>query len=63
LEEVDSIFLNSKSIFDTVSIAKKIPRGQAVRHLMEKAETYDAEHEEVARNADGNEISAQSEAI
>jgi hypothetical protein len=57
LEEVDSIFLNSKSIFDTVSTAEKIPRGQAVRHLMEKAETSDVEHEEVARNADGNEIS------
>jgi hypothetical protein len=58
LEEVDSIFLQSKSVFDTVSIAGKIPRGNAVRHLMEKTETYVAHHEEVARDADANKFSA-----
>jgi hypothetical protein len=57
LEEVDSIFLQSKSVFDTVSIARKIPRGHATRHLMEKTGTYVAHHEDVAREADVNEIS------
>jgi hypothetical protein len=57
LEEVDAIFLQSKSVFDTVSIAEKIPRGNAARHLMEKTETYSGHHEEVARDAEANEIS------
>lgn len=33
LEEVDNIFSNSKNIFDTVAIAKRIPRGKAARTL------------------------------
>ncbi|KAJ4387423.1 hypothetical protein N0V93_008015 [Gnomoniopsis smithogilvyi] len=31
LEEVDLIFTQSKSVFDTVSIAKRLPRGRSVR--------------------------------
>jgi hypothetical protein len=36
LEEVDSIFLDSKNIFDTVAVARKLPPPSAVRRL-EKA--------------------------
>lgn len=40
LEEVDAIFLDSKSIFDTVSAAARMPRGQEARRIMEKADTH-----------------------
>lgn len=36
LEEVDVIFTQSKSIFDTVSVAKKLPRGRKTRKIDEK---------------------------
>ncbi|CAK7232425.1 hypothetical protein SCUCBS95973_008256 [Sporothrix curviconia] len=42
LEEVDAIFLNSKSIFDTVATAARMPRGQEARHIMEKADIHGA---------------------
>jgi sugar porter (SP) family MFS transporter len=36
LEEMDAIFRNSKSIFDTVSVAKRLPHGEAAKdHLQE----------------------------
>lgn len=38
LEEVDEIFLKSKSIFDVVATSKQIPRGVHLRDAMEKAE-------------------------
>lgn len=38
LEEVDEIFLKSKSIFDTVVISKQIPRGGHFHDAIEKAE-------------------------
>lgn len=31
LEEVDMIFTQSKNVFDTVSVAKKLPRGRTPR--------------------------------
>ncbi|CAK7226344.1 hypothetical protein SBRCBS47491_006199 [Sporothrix bragantina] len=43
LEEVDAIFLNSKSIFDTVATAARMPRGQEVRHIMGKTEMADTQ--------------------
>lgn len=40
LEEVDAIFLDSKSIFDTVSVAARMPRGQGARQIIEKSDAY-----------------------
>jgi hypothetical protein len=33
LEEVDAIFMDSTGIFDTVSVANKLPRGLAAHHI------------------------------
>jgi hypothetical protein len=38
LEEVDKIFLKSKSTFDVVAISKQIPRGGHLHDAIEKAE-------------------------
>ncbi|KAL1887669.1 hypothetical protein Sste5346_010064 [Sporothrix stenoceras] len=56
LEEVDAIFLNSKSVFDTVSVAARMPRGQGARDIIEKTGT-DAAHLESAAGSGlpGNE--------
>lgn len=59
LEEIDAIFLETKSIFDCVGAAKRVPTTSLAempirREVQEKAETHveekqgDSEHSEVA---------------
>ncbi|KAH8682578.1 general substrate transporter [Xylariales sp. PMI_506] len=55
LEEVDNIFINSKNIFDTVAIARKIPRGRTARqHEIEKVQEEGQHVEDVAFGASTN---------
>ena len=47
LEEIDAIFAESKSIFDTVQVAKRMPR----LHLAEKVKVEKAGHLEFVEDA------------
>lgn len=55
LEEVDAIFLESKSIFDTVSVAAKLPKGnlQVARQIIEKSEANDGGHGSITEVEEG----------
>ncbi|KAB5518125.1 putative MFS sugar transporter [Coniochaeta sp. 2T2.1] len=55
LEEVDAIFLESKSIFDTVSVAHKLPKGnlQAARQIIEKADIHDGRQASITEVEEG----------
>lgn len=52
LEEIDDIFLSSESVFDTVRVAKSLPKGTAAGYSLETGEKYSGQASGVANHVE-----------